>query len=427
LGEQAAAAQGLEGKAKADLVNSYQQAFATLGGAVGGIAAGGAGGGNAVVAGVHGAGSGYAVDAFNRQLHPDERKWAQENARKYQQYLASKTGEAVTTEEAYQRLLSAGYAVVDDAAARGGKSDEIAKQYINANAPKSMFAATASERANPFLNGNADGSFTPEQQARFGSSKPGQQASAAVTRAMPYVGQPCSDCRSKVAALDDAVTKLQEARLLYQDDAGSVKLIDQQIDQLKAAITKDELARGMAGAISDKDKGIAALVLGTPSRVLAGAATSELLERTALTQAIKEVRAGLASDVKKGGNVAVAQIDIPGLPSQMAASSKVDNAGRGVVGDGSGNFAATELPLKNGDLVKRNTDSEYKILDNIADLLGDNTELRGRVKIVTERPACDSCLNVVEQFRAKYPNIEVKVFDNNGVPLPPRNTPTGGG
>jgi filamentous hemagglutinin len=267
----------------------------------------------------------------------------------------------------------------------------------------------------------------PEQQARFGSSKPGQQASAAVTRAMPYVGQPCSDCRSKAAAIDDAVTKLQEARLLYQDDPGSVKLIDQQIDQLKAAITKDELARGMAGAISDKDKGIAALVLGTPSRVLAGAATSELLERTALTQAIKEVRAGLASDVKKGGNVAVAQIDIPGLPSQMAASSKVDNAGRGVVGDGSGNFAATELPLKNGDLVKRNTDSEYKILDNIADLLGDNTELRGRVKIVTERPACDSCLNVVEQFRAKYPNIEVKVFDNNGVPLPPRNTPTGGG
>ena len=201
-------------------------------------------------------------------MHPDERKWAKDNATKYQQYLVDKTSEKITAEEAYQRLLSAGYAVVDDAATKAGKSDESAKQYINATAPKGLFAATAAERANPFQNGNADGSFTPEQQARFGVSKPGAQASAAVTNAMQYVGQPCSDCRNKAAAIDNAVVKLQEARVLYQDDPGSVKLIDQQIDQLKAGITKDELARGMAGVISDKDKGIAGLLIGTPSRLV---------------------------------------------------------------------------------------------------------------------------------------------------------------
>ncbi len=86
-----------------------------------------------------------------------------------------------------------------------------------------------------------------------------------------------------------------------------------------------------------------------------------------------------------------------------------------------------DVALKNGELVKRNTDSEYKILDNIADLLGNNTSVRGSVKIVTESPACDSCLSVVDQFQAKYPNIEVKVFDNNGVMLQPKKTRVGGG
>ncbi|AOE80441.1 hypothetical protein A7318_18230 [Pseudomonas lurida] len=44
--------------------------------------------------------------------------------------------------------------------------------------------------------------------------------------------------------------------------------------------------------------------------------------------------------------------------------------------------------------------------------------------ILTEKAACASCLNVAEQFRAKYPNITVNIFDNQGVMLrPPRKTP----
>ena len=249
---------------------------AGLGAAVGGV------GGNAVA----GAATGVNIDVNNRQLHPDERKWAKDNASKYQQYLANKTGEKITAEEAYQRLLSAGYAVVDEAAIKGGTSDETAKQFIGTTAPKGMFWASAADRANPFLSGNAEGSFTPEQQARFGSSKPGEQASLAVTKAMEYVGQPCSDCRNKVASIDNAVIKLLEAKVLYQDDLGSVNLINQQIDQLKAGITKEELVRGMAGVISDKDKGIAGLILGIPSRAVMAEATLELLERKAINQGL---------------------------------------------------------------------------------------------------------------------------------------------
>jgi filamentous hemagglutinin len=159
--------------------------------------------------------------------------------------------------------------------------------------------------------------------------------------------------------------------------------------------------------------------------VIAGTATGEFLERVTLTQATKDVRAGLPSDPRRSGNVAAAQINIEGLPAQMAAHSDINQAGKGVVGKGSGNFTSMELPNAQGVPVQRSTDSEYKILDNIADRLGNNTSATGTVKIVTERPACDSCLDVANQFRAKYPNIDVQIYDNNGVMLTktPKVTP----
>ncbi|MBD9380756.1 hypothetical protein DXK93_02325 [Achromobacter sp. K91] len=41
------------------------------------------------------------------------------------------------------------------------------------------------------------------------------------------------------------------------------------------------------------------------------------------------------------------------------------------------------------------------------------------VTIFTERAACSSCLGVAEQFKAKYPNIQVNILDNNGVVMRP--------
>ena len=120
----------------------------------------------------------------------------------------------------------------------------------------------------------------------------------------------------------------------------------------------------------------------------------------------------------------VAEIDIPGIPKHMAAHSQVSDAGKGLVGSGNGNFVAQSVPNNAGDLVYRGIDTEYKILDNIADQLGRNTSVRGTVNILTEKAACASCLNVAEQFKAKYPNITVNILDNQGVMLrPPRKTP----
>ncbi len=153
-------------------------------------------------------------------------------------------------------------------------------------------------------------------------------------------------------------------------------------------------------------------------------ATATLIDTAPMAQRVMGVRAGLPSGLRRSGNVAVAEIDILGIPNQMAAHSQVSDAGKGLIGSGNGNFVAQFVPNKAGDLVYRGLDTEYKILDNIADQLGRNTSVSGTVNILTEKAACASCLNVTEQFKAKYLNITVNILDNQGVMLrPPRKTP----
>ncbi len=98
-----------------------------------------------------------------------------------------------------------------------------------------------------------------------------------------------------------------------------------------------------------------------------------------MAQRVMDVRAGLPSDLSRSGNVAVAEIDILGMPERMAAHSQVSDAGKGLIGSGSGNFVAQSVPNKAGDMVCRGIDTEYKILDNIADQLGSNivADLKG--------------------------------------------------
>ncbi|UUE36466.1 DUF637 domain-containing protein [Pectobacterium aroidearum] len=136
-------------------------------------------------------------------------------------------------------------------------------------------------------------------------------------------------------------------------------------------------------------------------------------------QQIIDLRAPLSRDYRTKGNVAVAEINIPGMPKTLAGHSRIEKAENGFVGDGKQNFQFKELPNKQGIGVDRNIDSEYKILDNLADKLGNNTLTKGSVTIFTERAACESCLGVVDQFQKMYPNIRVEVLDNNGVVLKP--------
>ncbi|WP_311434959.1 hemagglutinin repeat-containing protein [Herbaspirillum huttiense] len=372
-----------------------------------------------IAGGTSGLAAGINVEANNRQLHQTERDWAKENAKKYRLYLEKEKGESITDEEAYQRLLSAGYAIVDAAAEKAGRSDESAKQFIAANKSPGLFIASYSERNNPFINGNKDGSWTPEQQARFGAKTPAETASRLVTVATDYLGKPCGkNCREKFEAIDRAITALENALILYQDDPKSVTAIKQQISLLFNGISKDEVVNGATQSLSENYKSLAAIATGNPSKLLAGPVTAELLERVTLAQAIKDVRAGLATSAERqSGNVAVASIDIKGVPPRMAASSRIDEPRNGLVGDGGQNLPYETIQTVKGDMIRRNTDSEYKILDNIVDILGDNFDAKGSIKIVTERSACESCQGAAKAFRERYPNIELGIFDNKGVLL----------
>jgi hypothetical protein len=198
----------------------------------------------AIAGGGAGAAAGVNVEANNRQLHQSERDWAKDNTEKYRKYLENKTGEEISAEEAYQRLLSAGYAIVDIAAEKGGKSDETAKQFIAENKTSSEFNATAAERANPFQNGNADGPWTPEQQARFGARNPTEWANDRVAAANELVGKPCDNpyaCGAKVDNIVKAVDALEQKKALYQDDPKQLQQIEAQQGALLGGMTAEDI------------------------------------------------------------------------------------------------------------------------------------------------------------------------------------------
>jgi filamentous hemagglutinin len=73
--------------------------------------------------------------------------------------------------------------------------------------------------------------------------------------------------------------------------------------------------------------------------------------------------------LKTQGNVAVADVHVEGLPSQLSAHSGIDEVMDGFVGSGSGNFDSLTIDNAEGRPIGRNIDSEYKILDNVADML----------------------------------------------------------
>jgi filamentous hemagglutinin len=115
------------------------------------------------------------ADLYNRQLHPEERKWAKDNASKFAEYYQDQTGQTITADQAQQMLLASGYRLVDDASSAGPAPDgsKYATAFISQNAGDlisqnagDLFTATAAERANP---GILTGSLTPEQEALPGA------------------------------------------------------------------------------------------------------------------------------------------------------------------------------------------------------------------------------------------------------------------
>ncbi len=118
----------------------------------------------AAVGGSSGAFTGYNTDRFNRQLAPNERKWAKDNAEAFADFYKKRTGDAISVSDAENLLLAAGYRLVDAVASRAPGSDRYATEYISMKSG-SLFSSTDAERRDVRMNGNANGTLTPEQRA----------------------------------------------------------------------------------------------------------------------------------------------------------------------------------------------------------------------------------------------------------------------
>ncbi|HEY1999699.1 MAG TPA: hypothetical protein VGH41_21640, partial [Paraburkholderia sp.] len=101
---------------------------------------------------------------YNRQLYPDERQWAKDNATQFAQFYVDKTGQSITADQAQNMLLANGYRLVDSAASKGPSGDATAVAFISQNS-NGLFTATPAEYNSPFMYGNKDGSLMPEQNA----------------------------------------------------------------------------------------------------------------------------------------------------------------------------------------------------------------------------------------------------------------------
>lgn len=147
--------------------NGLLQAVGTI---VAGAVAGGGAEGNAAAA------TAGMADAYNRQLHPEERKWAKANAKSFAQFYEEQTGRALTNEQAENMLLANGYRIVDAVASKGPGGDKYAVAYISAKAG-ALFHAPWAEYNDASLNGTAG--LTPEQAA-MPASRPNPQLGIAL-------------------------------------------------------------------------------------------------------------------------------------------------------------------------------------------------------------------------------------------------------
>lgn len=94
------------------------------------------------------------------------------------------------------------------------------------------------------------------------------------------------------------------------------------------------------------------------------------------------------------------------------ASSRVDQAVGGFLGDDSRSLKSF---IVNG--IDASVDSVYQILDNVSDMLGVGSNRSGQLIILTERPACTSCLNAWGEFGRNFQNMDVQVYNNGAVGL----------
>lgn len=118
---------------------------------------------------------------------------------------------------------------------------------------------------------------------------------------------------------------------------------------------------------------------------------------------ISQIRQQMGVSLYK--NIAIADFEIGGDIGELIAISGVSTR-PGTVGlPQQPIFVTFEIPPGHS----RAYDSEYKLLEEIASRYTQIPDVEGTINLFTERSPCDSCTNVIAQFRRRFPNIILTV------------------
>lgn len=167
---------------------------------------------------------------------------------------------------------------------------------------------------------------------------------------------------------------------------------------------------------------------GTSCRALkeAGNANDDIIR-----QNVQEFRKSLGKRAKQS-NVGYAQISVDGVSDELYAFAYFDSMEE-AVSEGAkidttkypmawlpenSSFTAFEV-ANDGQTEKylRVVCTEYKILSEIDKQIGSNVLVNGKIVIFTEKECCESCSDVIAQFIAKHPNVQIEIIHNNGARL----------
>ncbi|WP_165953711.1 deaminase domain-containing protein [Streptomyces sp. 8K308] len=130
---------------------------------------------------------------------------------------------------------------------------------------------------------------------------------------------------------------------------------------------------------------------------------------------IRDAARALRDALELGGdrNVGVADVDIfgIGLPRLFSVSGRGDRYEGLVPWVGDPRNPQRFLPRQlEGEDNDRTTDTEYRLLTYIANQIGEaSDDVDGVIDLYTELPVCNSCNDVINQFRNEFPNVTVNV------------------
>ena len=139
--------------------------------------------------------------------------------------------------------------------------------------------------------------------------------------------------------------------------------------------------------------------------------------RDRLSSAVSNIRTGLPRE----GNVAFAEVDVGALSPEtmvMKAYSQFDDRVEEFLPKPDGDLnswilkpqVSTSKYVGTPEGYLRDMDTEFKILETLAQRLGPSSQTSGRINLISEKMVCPSCSDVVTQFRERYPNIQLNVF-----------------